>query len=103
MLSSFGDMQRFQSKTLRMITDAFWYTNSEIIQIILGSPGLMTLSKTILNRYRDRISNPPNFLVADLINDNITKRLKLANFCYNVNNKYHGVSLERHVSQGISC
>lgn len=70
-------LQRYQSKTLRQITDAPWYVNNNSIHNDLKIPKVKNVIKSISQSYHSRLSYHPNVLAINLLDDtNETKRLK---------------------------
>ena len=70
-------LQRFQSKTLRLITDAPWFVNNNIIHNDLNVPKIKDEIKRFSTNYLIRLSNHPNVLAITLLDDSDeVRRLK---------------------------
>lgn len=70
-------LQRFQSKTLRIITDAPWYTSNDIIHQDLHMCSVREVVKCASEKYLSRLERHPNTLAMNLLdNSNTTYRLK---------------------------
>ena len=60
-------LQRFQSKTLRSLTDAPWYVTNETIHPDLKIPTIKEEISKFKNRYNIRVNNHLNPLVTQLL------------------------------------
>lgn len=70
-------LQRYQSKTLRLIVNAPWFVNNKIIHNDLKVCTVKYEINACSERYLNRISNHPNLLAITLLDDsNEVKRLK---------------------------
>lgn len=69
-------MQRFQSKTLRLITEAPWYVRNENIHCDLGVPMVQQEIQACIGRYNERLRTHPNPLTNDLMTPLQERRLK---------------------------
>lgn len=70
-------LQRYQSKTLRLITNAPWFVNNNNIHNDLGVPNVKSEIKTISTNYMRRLSLHPNLLALNLLDDSQeVRRLK---------------------------
>ena len=70
-------LQRFQSKTARIITNASWYVTNETIYRDLRIPTIKEEISKRGNRYNSRVSNHPNSLVTQLLDSTVhTRKLK---------------------------
>lgn len=70
-------LQRFQSKVLRIITDAPWYVTNEILHRDLKVPTVKETTKEYCLKYRDRLEEHPSRLVVGLMRERRTvRRLK---------------------------
>jgi len=61
-------LQAFQSKTLRLITNAPWYVNNQTLHTDLSIPYINEVISTAAKKSRDRNSNHHNPLTANLYN-----------------------------------
>lgn len=70
-------LQRFQSKTLRLITNAPWFVNNNTIHNDLNIPIIKDEIKRFSSNYLNRLSYHPNVLAISLLDDSDeVKRLK---------------------------
>lgn len=70
-------LQRYQSKTLRLITDAPWFIKNTNIHSDLRIPTIKEEIKNFSERYLERLSNHSNILAINLLDDsNEIHRLK---------------------------
>lgn len=70
-------MQRYQSKTLRCITNAPWYVSNKSIHKDLKMNTIREEINLYSTRYLERLSNHPNLLAISLLDDsNEVRRLK---------------------------
>lgn len=70
-------LQRYQSKTLRLITSAPWFVNNNIIHNDLGVPKIVSEIKRFSTTYLNRLSSHPNLLALNLLDDSDeVRRLK---------------------------
>ena len=60
-------IQRFQSKTLRMIVDAPWFVTNDIIHADLKIPMVRAEATKIASKYKDRLIHHPNQLASGII------------------------------------
>jgi hypothetical protein len=72
-MSNIEILERFQSKALRMITDAPWYVPNTVIRKDLQIPTV----KHEISRYSKRLSVHPNELILDLQEPPETMRLPI--------------------------
>lgn len=73
-------LQRFQSKTLRTITNAPWFVTNKSLHHDLNIPLVRQEAKCASERYLSRLVLHPNSLAGDLLtNKDIVKRLKRLN------------------------
>jgi hypothetical protein len=61
-------LQAFQSKTLRLITNAPWYVNNQTLHTELSIPYINEVITTAVKKSRDRNLNHHNPLLANLYN-----------------------------------
>jgi len=61
-------LQAFQSKTLRLITNAPWYVNNQTLHTDLSIPYINKVISTAAKKSRDRNLNHHNPLIANLYN-----------------------------------
>lgn len=73
-------IRRFQSKTLRAITNAPWYVPNETITHDLAIPTINEEIQKFSARYSDRISGHPNTLVERMIEDEYDVQPRLKRF-----------------------
>ncbi|CAH2100509.1 unnamed protein product [Euphydryas editha] len=70
-------LQRFQSKMLRIITDAPWFVTNQQLHHDLEIRTVQEEIKHSIKSYRNRLENHPNILTVHLMNNiTIIKRLK---------------------------
>jgi len=70
-------LERFQSKALRIITDAPWYVPNTIIKHDLRIPTVKQEARTPSANYQKRLDNHPNSLANTLLKEQLgTRRLK---------------------------
>lgn len=70
-------LQRFQSKTLRMLTNAPWYIRNDTLHNDLGVPYVDSEIKRLSTNYSSNLAGHPNQLIEQLTNQPaITRRLK---------------------------
>lgn len=70
-------LQRYQSKTLRLITNAPWFVNNNIIHRDLDVPKIENEIKRYSTTYLNRLSSHPNLLALNLLDDSDeVRRLK---------------------------
>lgn len=70
-------LQRFQSKILRIITDAPWYMTNERLHHDLEIPTIKEEIRIIMPKYRNRVLNHVNKLAVELMKPRVTfSRLK---------------------------
>lgn len=70
-------LERFQSKTLRLITNAPWFVRNSTISRDLCIPSINEEIQRFSEKYVQRLSNHPNVLAVSLLdNSNETRRLK---------------------------
>lgn len=75
--SNIDILQRFQSKTLRLIVNAPWYVKNEHIHRDLKIPTVQEEIITNLKRYKTRLERHPNALASKLMTETTTfERLK---------------------------
>ena len=67
-------LQRFQSKTARIIANASWYVTNETIHRDLRIPTIKEEISKHGNRYNSRASNHPNRLVTRLLDSTVHRR-----------------------------
>lgn len=72
-------LQRFQSKTLRLITGAPWFVTNEIIQRDLQMQSVRDEIGHYSSKYQTRLGNHPNRLANDLLTAKPINRLKRHN------------------------
>ena len=71
------DTERFQSKALRITTDAPWFVPNTIIKRDLQIPTVKQEARTLSANYRKRLDNHPNNLANTLLKEQLgTRRLK---------------------------
>jgi hypothetical protein len=77
--STIDILERFQSKVLRIITDALWYVPNAVITRDLQVPTVRQAVRTYSVTYRQRLTDHPNRLASSLLQEpRYTRRLK----CY---------------------
>jgi hypothetical protein len=70
-------LQSFQSKTLRMISGAPWYVSNQTLHDDLKIPLIQDMSKSNINKYKNRTSVHENQLIKDLFTQTLEgRRLK---------------------------
>ena len=70
-------LQRYQSKTLRLLTNAPWFLNNKCIHNDLGIPTIREKINNFSERYLNRLSCHSNILAINLLDDSDeTRRLK---------------------------
>ena len=70
-------LQRFQSKMLRIITNAPWFITNQQLYHDLDTRTIQEEIKHSMKSYRSRLNKHPNILASNLMNTNSTfKRLK---------------------------
>lgn len=74
--SNINMIERFQTKTLRMITNAPWYVPNEVILDDLKMPSVKEEILRYSQNYHKRLSVHPNPLAVRLLSSVITRRLK---------------------------
>ena len=74
--SNINIMERFQSKCLRIITNAPWFVPNEIIRNDLNIKTVEEEITRIRSRYKDRLKTHPNKLAAVLHRNRENSRLK---------------------------
>ena len=74
--SNINIMERFQSKCLRIITNAPWFVPNEIIRNDLNIKTVEEEITRIRSRYKDRLKTHPNKLAAVLYRNRENSRLK---------------------------
>lgn len=62
-------LQRYQSKTLRLITNSPWYVNNNNIHNDLGVPKVRNEISRYSTNYLNRLSHHPNILALTLLDD----------------------------------
>jgi hypothetical protein len=72
--SNIERLERYQSKVLRMITDAPWYVPNDVIRNDLGITTIKEEIKQLSAKYSNRLSNHPNALALDLMSQPIRDR-----------------------------
>lgn len=72
-------LQRFQSKTLRSITNAPWFVSNKIIHNDLNIETIKSEISAYSERYQNRLSCHPNELAVNLLNATYPHRLKRSN------------------------
>jgi hypothetical protein len=60
-------LERFQSKVLRIITDALWYVPNAVIKHNLQVPSVRQDVRTYIVTYHTRLNCHPNYLVIPLL------------------------------------
>ena len=74
--SNIAILERFQSKVLRLITDAPWYVSNAIISRDLQIPTVKEEISRLSTRYNARLSRHPNLLASRLTRPPSIRRLK---------------------------
>ena len=75
--SNMGIIQRFQSKTLRLMLDAPWYVTNAAIYRDLEMETVKKEIERFSENYEERLGTHPNKLATDLLNRNlVVRRLK---------------------------
>jgi hypothetical protein len=69
-------LERFQSKALRLITDAPWYVPNAIIQLDLQVPSSKEEIRRLSAQYYARLCTHPNLLATQLSRSSAFKRLR---------------------------
>lgn len=69
-------LERFQSKTLRVITNAPWYVPNNVIANDLNMPTVKEEVSYFSLKYNHRLNLHPNKLVPHLLHPEVTRRLK---------------------------
>jgi hypothetical protein len=69
-------LERFQSKTLRMIVDAPWYVPNTLIQRDLHCPTIAEEIRRFSSRYGARPRTHPTHLAANLLGEPVYRRLR---------------------------
>lgn len=77
-VSNIEIIQRFQSKTLRMIADAPWFVPNSIIHHDLQIQTIKEEISRWSTRHRNKLENHPNSLAAELLSQRRINRLKKA-------------------------
>lgn len=78
--SNMQKLQQFQSKSLRIITDAPWFVSNETLHNDLHIPYVLQEAKCASAKYLSRLELHPNSLAVTLLdNSNATYRLKRCN------------------------
>ena len=73
-------IQRFQNKTLRMITDVPWYVNNYTIHKDFKMKYVHEQIKKIAVRHENKLNDHPNHLALNLLNnEDAIRRLKRTN------------------------
>jgi len=72
--SNLDILQRFQSKTLRMCTNAPYFVSNDIIHRDLRVPTVYETIQQSSKSYRQRLANHPNPLASRLISNNMQHR-----------------------------
>jgi len=72
-------IERFQAKTLRIITDAPWYVPNEAIRRDLQLPTVKEVITLHYTKYFERLNSHPNTLATELNNPDNTRRLRRHN------------------------
>ena len=62
-------IQRFQSKTLRMMANAPWFVTNNTLHNVLKIPYVLSEIKKFTNQYLQRLSDNVNPLAISLLND----------------------------------
>jgi hypothetical protein len=65
-MSNIEILERFQSKALRMITDAPWYVANALLQRDLHVPSVKEEIQRLCSQYSARLDSHPNLLTANL-------------------------------------
>lgn len=74
--SNIAIIERYQNKIMRIITDAPWYVNNEIIQNDLQIPSVQDVIKMFSQNYRERLTVHPNPLTNSLMRISDHRRLQ---------------------------
>jgi hypothetical protein len=74
-ISNIEILKRFQSKTLRMITDAPWYATNALLRRDLHIPSVMEEIQRLGSQYSARLDSHPNLLTATLKKQPTNRRL----------------------------
>ena len=75
--SSIDILQRYQSKTLRMITNAPWFVTNDNLHNDLGVPKIRSEINRFSSNYLNRLQDHSNSLARTLMNDgDVMRRLK---------------------------
>jgi hypothetical protein len=69
-------LERFQSKALRMITDAPWYVPNAVLRRDLHIPSVKEEIQRLSSQYSARLNSHPNLLAADLKKQSTNRRLR---------------------------
>jgi hypothetical protein len=69
-------LERFQSKTLRMITDAPWYVPNAVLRRDLRFPSVKEEIQRLSSQYSARHDSHPNLLTANLKKQPTDRRLQ---------------------------
>jgi hypothetical protein len=76
MLISVSTLERFQSKTLRMIVDAPWYVPNKVIRRDLHTPTVKEEIRRYSSQYSARLSAHPNVLIVNFMELPDNRRLR---------------------------
>ena len=74
--SNIAIMQRYQSKILRLITNAPWYVNKQTRHTDLQIPFVHTVLQDHIRKHRNTLESHPNPLVERLLYSENNRRLK---------------------------
>jgi hypothetical protein len=69
-------LERFQSKALRMITDAPWYVPNAVLRCDLHIPSVKEEIQCLSSQYSARLNSHPNLLAANLKKQPTSRRLR---------------------------
>jgi hypothetical protein len=69
-------LERFQSKALRMITDAPWYVPNALLRRDLHIPSVKEEIQRLNSQYSARLNSHPNLLTANLKKQATNRRLR---------------------------
>lgn len=69
-------IQRFQNKILRIVTNAPWFVPNSLIENDLQIASVQDEIKKFSQSYRERLNTHPNHLTQNLMDVNLSRRLK---------------------------
>ena len=82
--SNIAIMQRYQSKILRLITNAPWYVNNQTLHTDLQIPFVHTVFQDHIRKHRNTLESHPNPLVEPILHSEHNRStLAYRNLLYN--------------------